>query len=324
MAVVLGSSDIKVREPITAKHICQMNREEYLADTEVASFVTWLAGMAGSLPVNLDIKKSERVPHGVAKLVHGFDGVIASYIWKAEWTDDSEAPVQSLCWDSTARSLKRLGAKLKEALASESADVVVQTCHAIFEWGGDRNPGKGARPFLGAKHASGQLVNYLKAAQEAFRLSSGRLDKLGPIEKVNSMLTKVHALASNDGLPIYDSRVAAATACLVELFRFQTRRAWRQVPAELLFPTLDANQRRRLSGLHADALISRDTRLFYDQPDSTARWASAKLRLGWVAQEVLRQSPQLLSGQPHSRLHAFEASLFMIGYDVRCLAPNLN
>ncbi|CAE6961266.1 hypothetical protein [Paraburkholderia domus] len=301
-----------------------MNRKQFLDDPEVAEFVTWLAGFAGRVPVELNIGRSGRVPQGVVKTVHGLDGVIDTYVWRADWTDDRGSSVKSLCWDSTARSLKRLGETLRAALASESDEAAMRACHAIFEWGGERNISVGARPFLEAKRASGQLVTYLKAARDAFRLSSGRLDQLGAIEDVNSMLTKVYALASDDGLPIYDSRVAAAMASLVELFRIKTRRAWRQVPARLLFPTMDASARRKLIGLHTGALMSKGASMYYTQADMPARWASAKLRLGWIAEDLLRQAPQLLSAQPHSRLHAFEASLFMIGYDVRCLAGNLN
>ncbi|MFM0362163.1 hypothetical protein [Paraburkholderia sediminicola] len=300
-----------------------MNRKQFLDDPEVAEFVTWLVGFAGRLRVELNIGRSRRVPQRVVKTVQGLDGVIDAYVWRAEWTDDRGASIESLCWDSTACSLKRLGETFRAALASESEEAAMRACHAIFEWAGERNIGVGARPFLEAKRASGQLITYLKAAREAFRLGSGRLDKLGAIENVNSMLTKVYALASDDGLPIYDSRVAAAMASLVELFRIKTRRTWRQVPATLLFPTMDASARRKLIGLHTDALISNGALIYYTQSDMSARWASAKLRLGWIAEDVLRQAPQLLSAQPHSRLHAFEASLFMIGYDVRCLAHNL-
>lgn len=301
-----------------------MNRKQFLDDPEVAEFVTWLAAFAGRLRVELNIGRSRRVPEGVVKTVHGFDGVIDAYVWHAGWNDDNNSPVESLDWDSTARSLKRLGETFRAALASQSDEATMRACLAAFEWGGERNIAVGARPFLEAKRASGQLVTYLKATREAFRLSSGRLDQLGAIENVNSMLTKVYALASDDGLPIYDSRVAAAMASLVELFRVRTRRAWRQVPAELLFPTMDAAPRRKLVGLHAAALISKGAAIYYTQPDMAARWASAKLRLGWIAEDLLRQAPQLLSAQAHSRLHAFEASLFMIGYDVRSLACNLN
>ncbi|CAB3786246.1 hypothetical protein [Paraburkholderia fynbosensis] len=135
-----------------------MNRKQFLGDPEVAELVTWLAGFAGRVPVELNIGSSARVPQGVVRTVHGFDGVIDTYVWRADWTDDRGSSVKSLCWDSTARSLKRLGETLRAALASESDEAAMRACQAIFERGGERKSSVGARPFLEAKRASGQLV----------------------------------------------------------------------------------------------------------------------------------------------------------------------
>ncbi|AUT75756.1 hypothetical protein C2L64_46370 [Paraburkholderia hospita] len=305
------------------EHANLMNQQQFLNDIEVNAFVEWLAGFADRLLVDLNINRSARVPTAVVRHVQGFDSLTDTYVWRANWEDDDGTQVDSLCWDSTAQSLARLGKKLRTALESQSADAVMTACEAIFRWGGERNSGRGARPFLNVKHANGQLVDYLVAAREAFSLKRGRLDQLHVIELVNSMLTKIYALASGDGLPIYDSRVAAAIASLVEVYRIETHRDWQQVPGKLLFPTMAAESRRMLIGLHPDALISTGTVMRYQDADMSARWASAKLRLGWIIEDVLRRAPNLLSSQPHSRHHAFEASLFMIGYDVRCLTPNL-
>jgi hypothetical protein len=52
----------------------------------------------------------------------------------------------------------------------------------------------------------------------------------------------------------------------------------------------------------------------------TARsWSEAKIRLGWLMQRILADAPGLFKGSMPERMHAFEASLFMIGYDVACL-----
>lgn len=51
---------------------------------------------------------------------------------------------------------------------------------------------------------------------------------------------------------------------------------------------------------------------------NTKAWAQAKIRLGWLLDCVLEKNAKLFANEP-SRMHAFEASLFMIGYDVRCL-----
>ncbi len=201
----------------------------------------------------------------------------------------------------------------------------MQVCAAILQWGGERNSNTGARHFLNEKLQNESLADYLISAKESFHLQSADLENLGAIESVNSMLSKIYALASEDNLPIYDSRVAAAIASLVEIYRINEEVRWEAVPELLIFPTIytQNNQRRCITGLHANALVSESSVLYYGRPDTSRRWASAKVRLGWIIQEVLDQSQDLFNNQRHSRAHAFEASLFMIGYDVGCLSGNL-
>lgn len=69
------------------------------------------------------------------------------------------------------------------------------------------------------------------AAQNRFHFSTD-------IEEMNSMLTKVHAFFALDGLPIYNSRVAAAIATLIELWRTESGRIQQTLPDPLKFPAL--------------------------------------------------------------------------------------
>jgi hypothetical protein len=60
-------------------------------------------------------------------------------------------------------------------------------------------------------------------------------------------------------------------------------------------------------------------RLTYSDQDAR-KWAWAKVRLGWILQGLLERDAQLFSGcSTRDRMHAAEAALFMIGYDVRCI-----
>lgn len=63
--------------------------------------------------------------------------------------------------------------------------------------------------------------------------------------------------------------------------------------------------------------------------DTARKWSSANVRLGWTMEPVLTKSPGLFSFSDPStnlreRMRAFEASLFMSGYDVACLAAEEN
>jgi hypothetical protein len=304
-----------------------MNSQDFYNDIEVSGFVEWLSAELEHLTFGLSIGKSAKAPYGVNAKVIGINDVIKKYQWKASWLDDSTgASITSCGWDTTAKSLNLLSEKLKQALLSNDAETAFKACTYVFSWGGERNPQTGARKFLVEKLDKGELVDYLKEAQATFSLKSANLTNLEPIELVNSMLTKVYALQSDDGLPIYDTRVAVAIAGLVEIYRLKTRQPWVKVPDLLAFPVPpeDAkSQRRRVKYLNPNALAPKPEMLSYISKKTPMQWASAKVRLGWIITEVLKRNPTLLSNQEHSRHHAFEAALFMIGYDVRSLSANL-
>lgn len=304
-----------------------MNSQNFYSNTEVSGFVEWLSVELEHLIFSLSIGKSAKVPYGVNAKVTGINEVIRKYQWKASWLDDSTGDSITSCgWDTTAKSLNLLSEKLKLALLSNEAETAFKACANVFSWGGERNPKTGARKFLAEKFDQGELVDYLKGAQATFCLKSANLTNLEPIELVNSMLTKVYALQSDDGLPIYDTRVAVAIAGLVEIYRLKTNQSWLEVPNLLAFPVPpeDAkSQRRRVKYLNPNALAPKPEMLSYISKKTPTQWASAKIRLGWIITEVLKKNPTLLSNQEHSRHHAFEAALFMIGYDVRSLSANL-
>lgn len=304
-----------------------MNSQNFYGDIEVNRFVEWLSVELEHLPFNLSIGKSAKAPYGVNAKVVGIDEVIKKYQWKASWLDDSTGNLVASCgWDATASSLNQLSEKLKRALLSNDADLAFKACTNVFAWGGERNTQAGARKFLSEKLANGQFIDYLKTTQKTFKLDTANLQDLKPIELVNSMLTKVYALQSEDGLPIYDTRVAVAIAGLVEIYRLKTKQSWAEVPHLLAFPVPpeDAkSKRRRIKYLNPNALVPKSEMLSYQGKNTPMQWASAKIRLGWIITEVLKRNPKLLSTQAHSRKHAFEAALFMIGYDVRSLSPNL-
>jgi hypothetical protein len=223
--------------------------------------------------------------------------------------------------------MSAISSRLRKAVRHANDAQAMQICGEILTFGGERNPRSGARPFL---NGQASLTAYLALAQKQLSLSSADLSALGAVSKMNSMLTKIHALASDDGLPIYDSRVAVAIAALVEIYRQKMATRWPSVPKELRFPAVDSERdvRRVFPGaLPHGSVASRGAH-------QTLLWSQAKVRLGWILEEVLRRDPLLFSetefvgaassgSSMRTRMHAFEAALFMIGYDVRCLGSNL-
>jgi hypothetical protein len=168
---------------------------------------------------------------------------------------------------------------------------------------------------------AGTLCQYITDTGASFSLATARLSALTPpVGMMNSMLTKVHALYAQDGLPIYDSRVAAAIASLVEMWRVDTGKSGGPLPSVLAFPATMTS--RTVVSLFPHS--NHPGVMVYGAPGTVAQWSSAKVKLGWIMESVLQKLPKLFSAcYPNpclaDRMHAFEASLFMIGYNVACL-----
>jgi hypothetical protein len=263
------------------------------------------------------------------------DAVVNAYHWRAEWTDPSGTSIVSHDWASTRIALQQLSNWIQAAVAKGSPADVMDACNAIIAWGGDRNRKVGASAFLGGIH---NLPGYLNLVARQLSLASADITNFVNVQEMNAMLTKIHSLNAVDGLPIYDSRVAAATASLVEIYRQSLSSPWKTIPRELLFKAADRSHRRRVLGLDQSRLgfmrpiidpgvIGRST-----SPTGICKraqeWSSAKVRLGWLLEQILRRAnakgrPIFKGGTPlnHSmpaKMHALEAGLFMAGFDVAC------
>ncbi|MGY3173114.1 hypothetical protein ACVWYU_002509 [Pseudomonas sp. TE12234] len=297
-----------------------MKREQFLAQTEVESFIAWLAANLPTLTFKLRFKSSKFVPGGLTVDVQGIEQVLEHYRWKANWHDSNQSAVDSETWAQTQRSLGQLREWLASAVNAGDEQQALQACLQILRWGGVR----GAIPFLHRLAARGELSSYLQKAAGLMSLDGENdLDDLdaSSVERFDSGLTKIHALLDLSGSPIYDSRVGAAIAMLYSLFRQQW--AGRGKPL-LMFPSGGArgsqirNPGAFLNGLAAPQFSAIDY----------AAWARWQVRLGWIIRALLERTGWFAEqGTLSARCHAVEASLFMLGYDLRCfgltLAPDL-
>ena len=170
---------------------------------------------------------------------------------------------------------------------------------------------RGRKASVRSKFASGELRSYFAEARGALDLNNAR--PIVGIEAMNAMLIKIHSLLSDDGLPIYDSRVAACAGALVELY--YRANDIHESRADLpQFPSTDDN--RRISRLLNDCRVTDVIR--YNSKNCSTKWASSAVALGRVLRAVLALRPGLFSNIDglRNRMHALEAAMFMIGADL--------
>lgn len=316
-----------------------MNRQQFLNDENVQGFIWWAAKRLPSINVKILISPSgtgkaagKRGP-GVNVNVMRFDHVVESYHWRSAWINKDGEQILSDDWPSSMRSLGMLSKWIRDEVDQGSNVGALAAAKAIVRWGGDiaslRSTPKGAIPFLQNLE---NICAYLAVTRSSMQLDHADIDTVTNVLEMNAMLTKVHALLSVDGLPIYDSRVAGAVGVLVECYRQTLNNPWTDLPELLTFRATDrSNVRRRVIRLSDRGMSVIDPGVMDRQNKikCAQEWSSAKVRLAWLLAEILNTSDMLgdpvvspsitLDGSLTSRMHAFEAGLFMLGFDVDCL-----
>lgn len=298
-----------------------MKKTEYLEPNgAVDQFCGWLAKRLPELAFHLKFAASHAVPGGMDVRIKGIEAVLQRYYWNAKFEDQHGATIISNDWDSTRRSLHELGRWLRASVEAGDESGAATAAIAILKWGGVSS----ARPFIEKKRDERKFCAYLAELAPLFSLdgdvSTSQLTGEN-IERFDSGMTKVHAIYDTSGSPIYDSRVGAAMAMLWAIFSHETK-----LPQTPCFPSGPArgNQLRDPKEL---GLGLPSAPQFYTAAVPRHMWARWQLQTGWIIQSVLRRNPQLFASQTAlddrdalaARCHAFEASLFMIGYDLRCL-----
>lgn len=312
-----------------------MNREQFIKDKNVEGFVNWAANYLPNINVTLNISRRGTgrangvLGPGIKGNFVGLDAIVNAYQWRSLWTDSEGNNHVSQTWDETKNSLGQLSAWLQKELMEGNDDSVFRACESIVIWGGDRDENKGARPFLRERNEN--LCAYINGANNQLSLNNADTAQLDNIHGMNAMLTKVHALASTDGLPIYDSRVAGAIASLVQVYLSANNQI---LPDILAFPSTEVGDQRRVNGLikRYRPNNNNDPGVLYGQTtnrERASRWASCKIRLGWLMEAIIGEADTqnnplfneetLFANDLVSKMHAFEAALFLIGFNVACI-----
>lgn len=293
-----------------------VTKDCFLAEKSVSDFTWFLAETLSKLRVGLKIKKSSKVPGGIDAIVFGLPDLLSEYRWNSGYVAASGQKISASDWYSTKGLLADLSSNLKLACASGDDEEARIISNQILQWGGDRNKKVGATVDIQNLVSKGHLITYLNQTKGIFEAQSLEPKLLKKVCYTGSMWTKIYALNSDDSLPIYDSRVAMGMVGLVRLF-YQNQKINYDVYDENLsfsVPTGTNWDRNKRNGIPLNGItkINKDDEI----------WSKDTLKLSWIMDAVLECS-ELFSEQGNfkSRKHGFEASLFLVGYDLKSIFP---
>ncbi|HEY4367152.1 MAG TPA: hypothetical protein VGN07_07925 [Steroidobacteraceae bacterium] len=286
-----------------------MKKNEFLQDPQTASFIEWLVSK-----IDGDEALAFAYQNGVD---HDLGDSLARYEWPPKSVRvDTPNGVLSLAAQSSFAAnsvvLETLSAGMRTTLNAPTVndEELIHWARAIMKWGGvlTRKPnGKGNVGWLesmGATSFSEYLLRALAALNEHDDAAPRRLNDL----RSNAGTTKVHSLLLPDFV-IYDSRVAAALAWLVQSWG---RAEAVEVPGHLRFACMPANTTKQ-----GGKLRSPDSTVFSNfSPSGDVRnhhrHATWNLRANWVIRSAIDRLQDRSEWSPRK----VEAALFMMGDDL--------
>ena len=299
-----------------------LEKYNFLRMPEVSDFSEWLSEMSDKLSVELKIKKSRFVENEIKTNCVGFKKILDNYHWKSSWNDPFSSRVyQSKNWTQTRDSLEALSRLLVQSIESGDDVKTFSVCEQILIWGGNRDARKGATPQLKYLVSKNELLQYLERAKIIFEGDTISTDNITTnVKFAGSMWTKIYALNSVSGTPIYDTRVAAAICTLLAIFRHETK-SWTSKGSLLNFSVSTREKKRSRFTLPNSDVIS-----FSFLQNNSAEWTENTLKLSWIIESVISKRPLLFGNEKNmkTKKHAFEACLFMLGYDTENLKIETN
>ncbi|MEE4243978.1 MAG: hypothetical protein V2I33_01125 [Kangiellaceae bacterium] len=306
-----------------------MEKDQYLRNAEVASFIDWLVH-------RLDTPNSFK--HSWVSLIK-MGSLEKGGIWECDslysayeqyvWRSSNIRTCKRLeDFNSTESYLKKMSNDLKCELAKDNPDElkVKLLCIEILIWGGVNKPKIATFLRGNGLYRDLDIAQYLKQVQRFFStpIDTSTNDymvtvngKAVPIE-IDSGTTKILALICDDFI-IYDSRVGAAIAYLVRLWSEKSQSG---IPKILQFRWgLDSSKVAKLYN-RRNPDYGNDNSVFKVFSDTSGGLDKRIERLNyniyanWILTECVNRSSKLTALSTSHALRALEAALFMVGYTI--------
>ena len=263
-----------------------MKRDDYLSQPEVADFLDWAGHlMRGEWGLEHSwTEKRNGESFRCSTLYQAFQG----YRWKRDTFADTARK-----FDDFRRDLDSIGVIANPA----QRDLFVEVAREVVGWGGINNL---KRLNEWGQMAPRQLQSHIAETRRKLNPATANTDELDDFPYMGAGFSKIYA-ALIPGLPIYDSRVACALACLVRLYCQDAGRP--RVPALLTFgvPESRGNEGGRCQ----------KPALRYGQDE---KYAKANLQFAWLLAGLTANPGQFGNLPANRRVDAVQSALFMLGY----------
>jgi hypothetical protein len=222
-------------------------------------------------------------------------------------------------WLETKKCLQSLSKGLKKSLDSQDEKSILQWCDSILSWGmgGRKLSTMNKLDNLSDKE---ELNSYLQNIRKITDNKNATLMNMVQLFEaatkdvnvsgwMSSGLSKVIALLS-DKIIILDSRVGAIFCEYINDYLNENQ--INSIPSELRFGWADGPKSTRRKPL---PLTNGENHSSFSR-DST--WYEKQVRASWLIQAILEKNSDIFKdeGGMIERIHAFEASLFMLGYNL--------
>jgi len=222
-------------------------------------------------------------------------------------------------WLETKKCLQSLSKGLKKSLDSQDEKSILQWCDSILSWGmGGRKVSTMNKLYnLSDKE---ELNSYLQNIRKiTYNKNETLMNMVQLFEAatkdvnvsgwMSSGLSKVIALLS-DKIIILDSRVGAIFCEYINDYLNENQ--INNIPSELRFGWADGPKSTRRKPL---PLTNGENHSSFSRDSS---WYEQQVRASWLIQAVLEKNNEIFKdeGGMIERIHAFEASLFMLGYNL--------
>ena len=298
-----------------------MTKNDYLDCDGVHPFIEWFSSVVtGATPIDFNYQQGRHD--------HRLEDTLSRYAWPPRTNNGPTNAEPEMEFNEAAQFnlpagsglaindavLGRLECGLRNAFGTPSLDVTPWVV-AILVWGGvytgREQKERGNKGWVRTNR--GQLRGILTDTRNAFAQDTDELKGILPDLRFNAGLTKIYSLLMNDFV-IYDSRVAAALAWLVQLWCREEGRS--SPPKELRFACMRANEPRNVVQPKIRNPAPADFPYVNARAYVHAKW---NVRANWILASAFDLTSATKGGRtgPFNSLRKIEAALFTMGYDLR-------